>query len=327
MKVISRGRAYKRGADFSRLRQNFQGAPSNYISSAVVGHYDSTPTFARIENNKVLVEVTLLPSGDEIIAELQDQGGGGGFALYMPVQIGMRVLVAMPQGEDDTATIIAKLTDNTWPMPDDVAGITASEGEETTPAPQFAFLRTPDGALLAVEAGDGGDIIVRSGASLKLETPPGGQTVVHSTETHLGADFQAQPEGAMVGKSGEIVPGTPAEKYVPASGSNKISAIPLAPPTPPINPLTSKAYPADGLVRFKDGTQINTDTDKAFTDYLLYLFVWTTAANGVLDTLTGSSWSGTLNLALAAAGASVPLVPPTSVNGAHKSSSRSTAAD
>jgi preprotein translocase subunit Sec61beta len=290
------------------------------VSVAVVGHLDLNPRFARIEDNKVLVEVTLLPSGDEIIAELQDPGGGSGFAFYMPIRIGMRVVVAMPQGEDDSATIVGRLTDETWPYPDDVAGVAVKQGTpDSEPAPQFAFLRTPEGTLLAIETGDGSDIVIKSGASVKIETSPGSQTLLNS-EVHIGVDFPTQPTGASTGPAGEVVPGVPAAPFIPVPGTNLVSPGGLAPPVPTVNPKTLQPYPAAGLVRFKDAIQSNATTDPQF-------WVWVNLVHSAVIAMA-ARFNAPPGPVLSAPGSVIPpVIPPASLGSVPASSSRSTAAD
>ena len=71
------GQAARRSGDPARSRRTGTG-DGNQIAWGTVGHDDPNPTFARIENGQVYVEVTLRPEGDEIIARLALPGAGGG---------------------------------------------------------------------------------------------------------------------------------------------------------------------------------------------------------------------------------------------------------
>jgi len=326
---ISKGGAKRSEMDFSRMRRPFQGRPRNYLSYGVVGHYDLNPAFARVEGGRVLVEVTLVPGDEEIVAQLADPGGGDGFAFYMPLRLGMRVVVGMPQGDGDSPVILSTVDDQSWPFPSSVAGVATTL--PATPlaeaAPQFAFLRTPDGALLAVETGVDADILISSGASIRLAVPPGEQVLVKGTEMHIGADFAVAPTGPTTGPAGVVVPGVSGAPFVPVPGANLISPGPGLPPVPTVSPITLGPYPADGLVRFKDSVQANQATDPAAIGFLLYVFVYLQALSPVLDTLTVGTWTATLSAALAAAGATIPVTPPTAITSLPASAARSTCAD
>lgn len=251
--------------DFSRLRRQFQGKPTNTISYGVVGHYDENPAFARQENGRILVEVTLLPSGDEVIARLEDPGGGGDMSVYMPLRLGMRVVVGFPPG-DDVGVIHSRVSDETWPFPSAVAGV-STEGqplESGSSAPAFAFVRTPGGCIVAVESGPGGDILVRSGASVRVEVDPGEQVLVRG-RIHVGSDvdFATPPKGAVVGPAGEVVPGEEGGAFFPLPNTNEV----LPPAIDLEGPL-----PADGVVRLKDELQSNPALDPAFWEFII--FIW-----------------------------------------------------
>jgi hypothetical protein len=270
MEKISRGQAPRKSSvDFSRIRRPFQGKPVNFISFGVVGHYDLNPAFVRVENDKVLVEVTLMPSGDEIVAELGMEGQGCGYDWYVPICLGSRVVVAFPQGEDEPI-IIKRVTDKEFPFPTDVAGI-PTVGTPVNPltgstaAPHFAFIRVPDGTLLAIEAGTGGDIIIKSGGNLKIETGGGG-TVHINSQVHLGDDFSTPPTGASTGPMGEIIPGVPA---VPAIKDPHIP-VPALVPNVPLPPPTG-AF-ADSIVRVKDAIQSDITVDPGWWAFITALY-------------------------------------------------------
>jgi hypothetical protein len=76
--------SFIRGLDFSRSREGFRGYPKNAISYGTVGHLDLTPQYARVQDGDVLVEVTLEPSGDEIVSRLDTTAVDGG-AVFFPL--------------------------------------------------------------------------------------------------------------------------------------------------------------------------------------------------------------------------------------------------
>lgn len=264
-----RGRGRRSTLDFTRLRRNFQGQPTNYVDIGVVGHADQNPAFARVESGKVLVEVTLVPSGDEIIAELGLEGQGSDYGHYIPISIGARVVVVFPKGEED-AVIVARLTDDVFPFPEEVAGIDTT-GPVIDPetgaagAPHLAFLKTPDGTILAIESGEGGDLVIKSGGSIKIEASTA--LPIHlNGRVHLGADFTSQPSPQTTGASGEINPGTPATPFIPTP----LTPAPGNPiPTPP-TPATVPA--ADSIVRAKDAIQSDITSDPIFWTFINGLY-------------------------------------------------------
>ena len=259
---IRRRRSPKRpGADFSQLREVMRGAPTNYISYGTVGHSDVTPTYARIENNQVYVEVTLQPSNDEIVARLDTGGGSDQAGFYMPRAYGARVIVGLPGGNGTEAVIIGRCNDSAWPFPESVAGVAThtppTEGH--APAPLWSFLRTADGYLLGIETGDGGDIVIHSGASVEIKVNSGEQILLNGP-THLGATFTEAPTGAAVGPGGEVTPGVQGTAFVP-------TPYVLVPTTDPV-PIIPIGLPADGILRLKDSFQTGNDVDPTFWTFL-----------------------------------------------------------
>lgn len=283
--------ARKGSVDYSRIRKPFQGKPTNYISYGVVGHLDQNPAFSRVENGKILVEVTLTPSGEEVIAELGLEANGGGWGFYWPVEVGCRVIVGFAQGEDPV--IIKRITDAEFPVELEVAGISAvggsvADGDATT-APHFAYIKTPEGALLAIETGSDGDISIKSGANVQIKVDPG--NAIHlAGRTHIGVGWTEDPTGAFVGDNASVDNGESARKHNPPSWV----------PTPvPNSPLSAApGTPATGVVRIKDPIQSDSNTDPAFWTYfnLLYTFA----------SLVGTAW----NTAATLGG---PLIVPTGV--------------
>lgn len=254
------GRKLRRSAptpmDWSSIRDNTQGTPANYFSYGTVGHMDLSPAYARIEEDQILVEITLAPAGDEIIARLDIADG----AWYGPLDYGQHVVVAMPGGTGTDAVIIGRVSDKNWPFPASVAGVAMPTQVPETPvgAPQLAFFRTRDGHPICIESGDGGDIVIYSGGSAKISVNPGEQVLL-SGRTHIGANFTTPPVAPQVGPLGETIPGAQGAPYVPIPYVG-IPAIP-----PPIGePAAPFVGPEDGIVRAKDLVQSDATTDPTF---------------------------------------------------------------
>lgn len=289
---------------------------TNQISYAVVGHSDETPSYARIEGGRPLVEVTLVPSGDEVIARLDTVGtDGGGF--YMSLHYGQKVVVGFPNGADSEGVIMARVNDASWPFPDSVCAI-ATQGPNKE-CPLFTFMKTAVGELIAIESGIDGDILIHSGASIQLKTPRGSQVLL-SGRTHLGADFVAPPVGATVGPAGETVPGMSGTEFIPTPGTNA-----LLPPALPLNPVTGAPWPADGIMRFKDQVQSNITVDTTF-------WTWLNMAHAALVAITGV-WNGLATTTggplVVPVGPALPMppLPPTALASHGASCSEHTASD
>ena len=252
--------------DFSRMRQQFKGKPRNYLSYGVVGHLDNNPGYVRLAGGRALVEVTLLPSGDEVIAQLSDLLAGEGAQTYFPLQLGMRVVVGFPHGDGDDPVILGRCGDDTWPFPTEVAGLAIGPD-----APGFALTRTPDGAAWALQTGEGGDILVRSGASVRVEVGEAEQILLRG-ETHIGSsvDFSSAPTGARVTAAGQIQAGAEGGEYVPAPNTNEV--LPPALDTYPEGEEPPLPLPADGVVRLKDALQSNAALDPDFWEFVA--FIW-----------------------------------------------------
>lgn len=275
--------------DFRRMSAAFQGMPENYLSYGTLGHTDYSPAFARVESDQVLVEVTLVPSGEEVVARVDVADG----AWYGPIEYGQHVVVGFPGGSSAEPVVLGRVSDSAWPFPAEVCGVSTRAG---LGAPQFAFFRTGAGQLIAIESGDGADVLVSSGGSIRLKAPVGEQILLDG-RTHLGADFTEQPTGATVGPAGETVPGTSGVPHVPAPH------VPLPGPPAPMPPFVG---PGEGLVRVKDLVQSDITTDP----------VWWAFINGL--------WAiPAIGPVLQAAG----IVLPTALSSHHKEGSHHTASD
>lgn len=224
---------------------------SNYITRGSVGHLDISPAFARIENNRVLIEVTLAPSGEEVVAELPVSDGG----YFGGLQYGQRVIVAIMNGTSDDYVILARSGDNDWPMPTAVSGVPIA----APLAPCWHFLKTRDGQLLAIETGDGADVTIHSGGSIRLGVN-GGEQILLSGETHIGADFLVAPVGPQAGPDGTEIPGVPGTAYDP------LPFIPIPGTGIPNLPWIG---PAQGIVRAQDTIESDVTIDPNFWAWVI----------------------------------------------------------
>lgn len=313
--------------DFSRVRAQTKGSPENYLSFGTVGHYDDTPAFVRVEDGDVLVEVTLAPSGDEIVARLDLDTMDGGCVFY-PLSYGQRVVVGFPNAKQGDPVILSRLSDASWPFPDEVAGIsTDPDPSPTRSAPAFAFIKTSDGQLLAIETGDGGDIVIHSGASTQVRVEPASQILL-TGRTHMGseAEFSEPPVGPQITNNGFTEDGTQAQPYTPSDNTNAV-----VPPATYVNPAAPggvSLLPADGLMRLKDTVQSNASVDFEYWNNVRYTFVYLEALTAFLDLIPPlGAWSAALNAALLSAGITPPLTPPTTVDSIGRTSSQNTASD
>jgi len=309
-------RTHQRALDFSRIREQTNGFPRNFLSYGTVGHVDLTPAFARIEGGDVLVEVTLAPSGDEIVARLDfDSMDGGG--AYVPLSYGQRVVVGFPNAETGDPVILGRCSDQSWPFPGSVAGLSTSSSG--TPAPMFSFVKTAAGQIFAIETGEGADILIHSGGSVEVSVSAGEQVLVGG-RTHIGSGvgFSTAPTPPEVAGEGFVEPGEPGGSYTPTPNTN-----PTIPP--PLDP-SGFPLPAEGVFRVKDRTQSNAAIDPAWWTYIgaltAFVAAWATETTAAavlaplyVNTLSAASTVGT-TAALA-----------TSIEAAPKGGSMNTVAD
>jgi hypothetical protein len=232
----------------------------------IVGYEDPNPQYVRLENGQPWVEVRMEPEGDEIVARLAIPGAGTGAGQYFPLEFGCRVILDLPDGDPQRAVIVGRLWDETCHMPGEVAGVTtnadSARGETTAIAPAWSFQRLPNGQLLAIETGTGGDVLIHAGASMHLKCGSSGAVHIDGA-VHLGVSPTTAPVGAQVGPAGETIPGVPAVPNVPVPF--------VATSAPPYVGFE------DGIIRAKDGVAANITTDPAF-------FVWVTAVSAGLVT-------------------------------------------
>ncbi len=236
------------------------------IAWATVGHEEGSPEFVRIEGGQPWVEITIQPSGTEVSARLGLSSAGNGNGSYASLEHGCRVIITMVEGLPNSAVIVGQLWDDNCRMPGSVAGVSTGADDATKDAmisaPMWQFLRVPDGQLLAIETGPGGDILIHSGANIVLKTS--GANAVHIDGTaHLGASLTSEPTGATVGPDGSTIPGTPAVARVPKTWSPPSSVPPVY--VPFVGDLES-------IIRASDAIQISIATDPVNWALLLALF-------------------------------------------------------
>jgi len=261
-------RTLARALDLGRA-QGLKGYPHAPLAYATVGHSALTPSYLRVEDGDLLVEVTLQPSGDEAVARV------AGGSLYRALAYGEHVVVAFPGGRNGDPVVIARVSDEAWPVPSSVCGVgTSLVGE----GPMLCYASLP--SLTCVQTDDGADLLVHAGGSAQVRVAPGEQVLV-TGRTHIGSDagFIAPPVAPRVGPGGDVVPGVQATPYIPVPNLNTYvegTAVPPAvvPVTPALDPQ-GRVLPADGVVRVKDAIQASVVTDPEF-------WAWLSAAHATL---------------------------------------------
>lgn len=261
--------------DWSRYRELVGGAPSEYVSLGTVGHASTTPQYVRLQDGKVLVEVTLVPSGDEVVATLACGGG-----WYMGLQYGARVVIGLPGGSGGIPLILGLVTDGSQPW-------TPPTGAYLTPTstpPLMGVLRTPTGQMLVLETGAGGDLVIRSGASVLVQVDSGEQVLVRG-RVHLGSSASPSSPAtpASVAPGGQVTSGQEWGQYTPAPATNAT----LPPPAP--------GTPADGVVRVKDPSQSNIVVDPDFWAWVIGVTAAAGYPGAVPTTLTTLPAAGSRN--------------------------------
>lgn len=268
--------------DSARIRRAVSTPSPNYLAYAKVGHVDPTtgspepnPAFVRIESGQILVEVTLTPEGDELVARYGMDGAGDGVADYSCLTFGCRVIVEFVRGSTQNAVIVATLNDKNCPFPSDVCGVqtgaAAAEAPESfAPAPAWRFIKMGAGQLLAIETQGTGDILIHSAGSMHLKA-----TTHHlDGRVALGVPPTTPPVGGTVLPGGQTSPAVPAVPAVPVPAT----------PSSPATPLTIVPYSGfqDGIVRAKDAVQSHAGVDPAF-----WAWIAAVAAHPVIAPVAG----------------------------------------
>lgn len=284
------------------------------VGYATVGHSDDlttlpepTPQFVRIEQGQILVECTLQPEGDQIIARVACPAAGQGAGWYTSLSFGCRVVVEYPRDNPQAAVITGRLYDSECVMPPVVAGVqtgaaAAVAPKVSVPAPMWQFMKTGAGELLAIETGAGGDVLIHSGASVEINAALGLGTIHLNGRVALGEGPVSPPVGATAGPAGVTVPGVPAVPAVP------VPATPSVPVTP--NTIVPYIGLRDGIVRAKDMAQSHAGVDPAF-------WTWITAVHAHPIILA----------VLSAAGITPPIAVHSEHSGAAGPGSQHTASD
>ena len=294
--------------------EDASGIPESQLAMGQVGGTAKTGNYVRLEGGRLLVEVTLQPSGEQVVATVNT--GGGENAFYLPLAYGDRVVLDWPGG-DGQAVILARLNDRDGPFP--TFGVPSAEQGQV---PLYTALKTGSGQLVLIESGDDGDVLLHSGGSVQLRADSGYQVLV-SARTHIGvgAQFASEPTGACVGAEGKTVGGSAGGAYAPAAH------VPMGAPIPPVLPPDSTKpvpVPADGIVRVKDSILSNSATDSGFWAFLIGLagvFIAWAAAPG--PDPGGVALKGALSTFFGTPAGQ----PPTSLASEHRSASLNTASD
>ncbi|MCK9513052.1 MAG: hypothetical protein M0R28_17750 [Pigmentiphaga sp.] len=273
-----RRRAPNLAPDATNIRRMLAPPQRPSCDLATVGHTDSltglpetTPAWVRIEQGEFLVEVTTA-NGDELIARI------GSDVDYLALSYGCQVVVVYPDGDETLATIVARLGDLKRPVPPVVAGVQTGAAAAVAkglhvPAPAWTFTRLPDGQLMAIETGLGGDYLVHSGGSVEIKAAPTGAIHLNG-RVALGEGPTSPPFGGTVSAAGTTIPGVPA---VPAIDTPYTPA-----PAPPqtIVPFVGTEH---AILRAKDDIQSSITIDP-------YFWAWVTAVgtNPMIAALAGA---------------------------------------
>lgn len=304
-----------RMGDWGQMREMTEGPPTQAISLGTIGHIDTTPEYVRLQDGRLLVEVTLVPSGEQVVATVNTEGGAGS-GFYMPLGYGQKVVVAFPGGDGSQPVIVGSINDGDQPLPE--LSVPASGNG----VPMFAFLRTSAGQMLLLETGDEGDVIIRSGASVQVAVDGAGQVLLTGL-THIGQSVKptSPAVGAGVGPDGYEAPGVAAAGYVPVPNTNAVT--PPIPPRVPSESTVPQPVPADGIVRVKDAMQSNAAIDPT-------LFTWITQVTAAVVAMAApfnASPPGVPLVSLGTGAVVPPVAPPSTVTSLPTSGSLNTCAD
>lgn len=231
----------------------------------MTGLPEPNPSYVRIEQGQVFVEVTEEPSGEQLVARLALPGAGLNSAWFVGLEFGCRVLLEYESGTTQQAVIVGRFNDFQCQIPAVAAGVqTGAAGAQAplvgVPAPTWSFLVLPPGRLLAIETGVGGDILIHSGASVELKTLASG--AVHANgRSVLGAGPLTPPVGSTVGPGGTEIPGAPAVPFVDTQ-------VPTVVPRPPAT-IVPFVGTANAIIRQKDDVQSHIGVDPAFWAWVI----------------------------------------------------------
>ena len=271
-RIVSTGARRALSLDPGKSHQAMSLPQRNFIDYATVGHVDEltgapepTPQFVRIEQGQILVEVTIQPRGDQIIARLALPDADLDAGWYVPLTFGARVLVEFVNGNPQNAVIIGRLYDQGNAMPATVCEVqtgaaVANAPRVTVPAPAWQFIKAGTGELLAIETKVNGDILIHSGASVEIKAAETGAIHLNG-RVALGEPPTTPPVGQTVGPAGTLIPGVPAIASIP---------IPKG-PTEPVPPATIVPFVGaeDSIIRAKDMVQSHAGVDPSFWTFLL----------------------------------------------------------
>jgi hypothetical protein len=282
-RTVLRSQSRMISPDPARLRRALSPPQRNFLNWGKVGYREGTtdipePTtkFVRIENGQVLVECTVEPGGDKIVARLGLTGAGDGFGDYIPLEFGCRVVIEYIKGNPANAVITAALHDGRCSMPDDVSGVqtgaaTAKGRGVSVAAPMWRFIKMGAGQLLAIETQANGDMLFHSAGSVEIKSGSSPAQAIHlNGATHLGVGPLTPPVGARVGPAGVTVPGVPAVAHIPIP---KLPTVPVVPPK--IAPFIGND---DSIIRAKDMVQSHILVDPVF-------WAWIAAAGTALASI------------------------------------------
>lgn len=290
-------------ANWRRMRSPMQPMPAevpmggdgetSQVDLGRVGHSDPSSKWMRLEGQQAWVEVTLR-NGEEIVASVADE--------VRDLAIGDTVVIVYVDGDPTQAQVIARRHDNKAPMPDEVAGVsTGAAGTEldgkTDFAPTFTFVRTREGRLFALETGEGGDVLLHSGAAVHVKA-----TTTHiEGNVRLGAAPIDAPLGSRVAPENGERAGIPLVPFVPLPGANAT--------------LPPYAGFARGVVRASDEYQSNIAIDPVY---------WTKIA--AMETMF-AAWKSVLPALEPAWDIYVAVPPPVAINSQAKTASQTVTAE
>lgn len=262
--------------DPARQRRTSAPPQRRSLEYGIVGHYDPVaglpepnPQYVRIEQGQIWVEVTMEPSGDQIVARLALPDAGPQSGAYFGLKFGCRVILELIGGNPQNAVVAGRAHDLECAFPADVCGVQTGAAAAvapgvSVPAPTWSFIKTEAGQLLALETGPGGDILIHAPAG-NVSIAAAATVHVDAPQVHLGQGFTTPPVGGVVGPAGTEVPGVPGVPHVPA---------PATPPPPVAGPAPAIPYVglAHSIIRAKDLYQSDISVDPVFWTFITGLY-------------------------------------------------------